>query len=137
MDILDLLTELRGEFGSQGGGRKSAVGGGRMASPSRSADKASAEKSRVTVYNSIDDALHKGFFGQIFSTTGSERLYVITQTKWGKSGQQTVGNKTAKGFSKGSIPSSFGDVKTFAVRTLQRHGGRKSKSLEQEGEKEI
>lgn len=137
MDIVEMIQELRGEFGSKGGGRKSAIAGGRLSTPSRSSGKASAEKSRVTIYNSIDDALHKGFFGQMFSTTGSERLYVITQKKWGKSGQQTVGNKTAKGFSKGSIPSSFGDVKTYAIRTLQRHGGRRGKSLGQEEEKQI
>ena len=101
MDILDLIQEVKGEFG-KGGGRKSAIAGGRKSDTSRSNDVTKSEKGRVTIYNSIDDALHKGFFGQIFSTTGSDRLYVITRKKWGKSGQQTVGSKTAKGFSPGS-----------------------------------
>ena len=72
-------------------------------------------KSRVKVYDSIDDALRHGHYGQIFSTKASKRLYVITRRKWGKSGQQTVGDKTAKGFSPGSIPSAFKDIKTYAV----------------------
>ena len=87
--------------------------------------KVEAEKSKARIYNTIDDALHQGYFGQIFSTKGSDRLYVITKSKWGKSGQQTVGSKTAKGFYPGTIPSSLKDVKKYAKRTLLRHGGGK------------
>ena len=124
-DIVKIIQELKGEFGK---GKKSTFSKGES-DVSRSKDKTHSEKSRVVIYKSIDDALHKGAFGQIFSTVNSDRLYVITHSKWGKSGQQTVGGKTAKGFTKGSIPSSFGDIKSYAIRTLQRHGGKKDKQL--------
>jgi len=85
-------------------------------------EKSKASKSRVKVYKSITDALSNGYVGQIFSTKNSERLYVITKRKWGKDDEQAVGDRVAKGFSPGSIPSKFTDVKKYAVRTLVRHG---------------
>ena len=83
-------------------------------------------KSRVKVYDSITTALKKGYVGQIFSTKNSNRLYVITKRKWGKDDEQEVGGRVAKGFSPGSIPSKFEDVKKYAVRTLVRHGKQRS-----------
>jgi hypothetical protein len=88
--------------------------------------KTQASKSRVKVYKSITDALKNGYVGQIFSTKNSNRLYVITKQKWGKDDEQEVGGRTAKGFSPGSIPSKFSDVKKYAVRTLMRHGKQKT-----------
>ena len=81
------------------------------------------KKARVRVYNSITDALRRGYIGQIFSTKGADRLYVITKQKWGKDDEQMVGGRTAKGFSPGSIPSKFNDVKKYSVRTMVRHAG--------------
>lgn len=81
------------------------------------------KKARVRVYSSITDALRRGYVGQIFSTKGADRLYVITKQKWGKDKEQMVAGRTAKGFSPGSIPSKFADVKKYAVRTMVRHAG--------------
>ena len=91
--------------------------------------KTKASKSRVKVYKSITDALSKGYVGQIFSTENSDRLYVITKQKWGKDDEQAVGGRTAKGFSPGSIPSKFADIKKYAVRTMMRHGKQRSEKF--------
>ena len=92
---------------------------------------AKAGKSRVKVYDSINQALNQGSMGQIFSTDKANRLYVLTKHKWGKSGQQTVGGKTAKGFTPGSATPGAGwkDIKGYAVRTMAKHGGKQLKSL--------
>ena len=81
------------------------------------------KKSRVRVYDSITDALKRGYIGQIFSTKDADRLYVITKQKWGKDNEQIISGRSAKGFTPGSIPSSFSDVKKYAVRTMVRHAG--------------
>jgi hypothetical protein len=88
------------------------------------------KKSRVRVYNSITDALRRGYIGQIFSTKGADRLYVITKQKWGKDREQIVSGRSAKGFSPETIPSSFSDVKKYAVRTMVRHAGGSKKGKE-------
>jgi hypothetical protein len=84
---------------------------------------AKAMKSRATVYNSITDALRNGYVGQIFSTDGSDRLYVITVQKWGKDMEQIINGRSAKAF------YSYKDAKKFAVRTMIRHAGEKSRDL--------
>tara|TARA_R110000824_G_scaffold320266_1_gene507225 strand:- start:990 stop:1370 length:381 start_codon:yes stop_codon:yes gene_type:complete len=88
-------------------------------------------KSRVKVYDSINKALEQGSMGQIFSTNKANRLYVLTKHKWGKSGQQTVGGKTAKGFTPGSATPGAGwkDIKGYAVRTMAKHGGKQKKAI--------
>lgn len=116
MNLVKLIKETRA---TQGKG--SASGRGKMKS-SKSKAHSKAGKSRVKVYRSITDALKKGHVGQIFSTKGADRLYVITKRKWGKDDEQEVGGRVAKGFSPGTIPSKFGDVKKYAVRTMVRHG---------------
>ena len=135
MDLVKLIRETRAS-----GGQGSTEGRNKMKS---SGDKAhsSSKKARAHIYKSIMDALKKGFIGQIFSTKGSDRLYVITKQKWGKSDAQSVGGRTAKGFSSGSIPSDFNDVKKYSVRTMVRHGKNKSKRFSsdkywQKGKKE-
>ena len=85
------------------------------------------KKSRVRVYSSITDALRRGYVGQIFSTKGADRLYVITKQKWGTDKEQIVNGRSAKGFTPGSIPSDFNDVKKYAVRTMVRHAGASDK----------
>jgi len=92
---------------------------------------AKASKSRVKVYDSIKQALEQGSMGQIFSTDKADRMYVLTKHKWGKSGQQTVGGKTAKGFTPGSATpgASWKDIKGYAVRTMAKHGGKQLKSI--------
>ena len=126
MDLLNLIRETRTSSG-QGSesGRQKGLG-----STKKSHSKAS--KSRVKVYKSITDALKNGYVGQIFSTKNSDRLYVITKRKWGKDDEQEVGGRVAKGFSPGSIPSNFSDVKKYAVRTMLRHGKQKSSKFKSE-----
>lgn len=119
MDLVNLIRETRATKGkgSEEGRSKGLNSKGR---------KAKASKSRVKVYRSITDALRKGYVGQIFSTEKSDRLYVITKQKWGKDNEQMIGGRTAKGFSPGTIPSKFSDIKKYAVRTMMRHGKQKS-----------
>jgi hypothetical protein len=116
MDILKLIKETRATLAKgSAAGRSAGLGSSKK-------DHSKSTKARVKVYKSITDALTKGYVGQIFSTKNADRLYVITKQKWGKSGQQTVNGRTAKGFTQGSIPASFKDVKKYSVRTMVRHG---------------
>jgi hypothetical protein len=80
-------------------------------------------KSRATVFDSITDALRKGYVGQVFSTKESDRLYVITVQKWGTDPEQIINGRSAKAFYK------YSDAKKFAVRTMIRHAGERSKDL--------
>jgi len=80
-------------------------------------------KSRARVYKSITDALRKGYVGQIFSTLESDRLYVITVQKWGTDTEQIINGRSAKAF------YNYNDAKKFAVRTMIRHAGERSKDL--------
>ena len=123
MDLLRLIGEAK-SIKAKG----SAEGREKMKSSSKKSHSRS-QKSRVKVYKSITDALKNGYLGQIFSTTNSDRLYVITKRKWGKDDEQEVGGRVAKGFSPGSIPSNFSDVKKYAVRTLLRHGKQKTEKF--------
>ena len=79
-----------------------------------------AAKSRVRVFATIAKALEQGHVGQIFSTQGSDRLYVVSNASWGKKSS----GKIAKGFTPGSsTPSSdWKSVKAHSVRTSLKHG---------------
>lgn len=118
MDLLSLIKETRATFAK---GSKSGRDKG-LSSVSKKNPHTKSQKSRVKVYNSITDALKKGYVGQIFSTKNADRLYVITRRKWGKDDEQMVNGRVAKGFTPGTIPSSFGDVKKYSIRTMVRHG---------------
>lgn len=120
MNLVEMINETRA-----GAGQGSAEGQ-RKGLGSKGKSHSKSAKSRVKVYDSITDALRKGYVGQMFSTKDADRLYVITKRKWGKDGEQEVGGRVAKGFSPGTIPGKFGDVKKYAVRTLLRHGKQKS-----------
>ena len=100
-EVLDLLTERKGKEGKDG--------------------EEKATKSRVKTYATIKKALSDGSFGQIFTTKGADRLYVISKGKWGKKSGR---GKIAKGFTPGSsTPSSeFGSIKKHAARTILRYG---------------
>lgn len=90
--------------------------------------KEKSQKSRVNTYDTIKDALGSGKYGDIFTTDGADRLYVISKGKWGsKSGR----GKIAKGFTPGSATPSakFASVKKHAIRTMLRYGKGGSKSL--------
>lgn len=88
----------------------------------------SSKKSKVVNYPSIKVALRKGYPGQIFSTKGAARLYVVSKAGWGKKSSGRI----AKGFTPGSAtPSAKWDsVKGHAVRTMKKHGKQKSKKFD-------
>jgi len=79
-----------------------------------------AGKSRVRIFATIAKALEQGYVGQIFSTKGSDRLYVISKAGWGEKSK----GKIAKGFTPGSAtPSSdWKSVKAHSMRTSLKHG---------------
>tara|TARA_R110000851_G_scaffold244962_1_gene397750 strand:- start:748 stop:1152 length:405 start_codon:yes stop_codon:yes gene_type:complete len=126
MDLLNLIKEAKAESG-----KGSEEGRSKGLTSSKKAH-AKSSKSRVKVFDSITDALKNGYVGQMFSTKNSDRLYVVTKRKWGTDDEQEVGGRVAKGFSPGSIPSKFADVKKYAVRTLLRHGKQKSGKFKSE-----
>lgn len=84
-------------------------------------------KSRVRVFATIAKALEQGHVGQVFSTKGADRLYVVSKAGWGKKSS----GKIAKGFTPGSAtPSSdWKSVKAHAVRTSLKHGAAKNSRL--------
>tara|TARA_R110000744_G_scaffold252514_3_gene368278 strand:- start:2201 stop:2608 length:408 start_codon:yes stop_codon:yes gene_type:complete len=95
-----------------------------------------SRKGRVKTYPSIKVALGQGSFGQIFSTTAANRLYVISKGKWGsKSGR----GKIAKGFTPGSATPSadFKSIKKHAARTLLRYGKGSNKLAQKYGSRSI
>lgn len=119
--FIETLKESRHEFGmGSASGRSKGIS-------SIKKDHTKAGKSKVKIYNSITDALKRGYMGQVFSTKNADRLYVITKAKWGKDDEQIINGRSAKGFTPGSIPASFKDVKGYAVRTMVRHSGHKGK----------
>lgn len=123
-ELIMLLNEKEGIPNSPGeSGRGSKEGRSKGLSQKQQVN---SVKSKVTVFKSVMDALKKGHFGQTFSTPKSNRLYVVTKHKWGKSDKQKVGNRVAKGFSQGDKPSSFSDVRKYAQKTMVRHGGKSS-----------
>jgi len=86
-----------------------------------------SKKSRARIFSTIKDALDHGFVGQIFSTKGSDRLYVISRAGWGEKSK----GKIAKGFTPGSSTpgSDFKSIKAHAARTMLKHGTSKSQRL--------
>ena len=126
MDLLNLIKEAKAESG------KGSEEGRSKGLTSSKKGHAKSAKARVKVFDSITDALKNGYVGQMFSTKNSDRLYVVTKRKWGTDDEQEVGGRVAKGFTPGSIPSKFADVKKYAVRTLLRHGKQKTGKFKSE-----
>jgi len=123
MNLFDIL-EGRSESGK--GSKK-----GRSKYTSRDGAKkkgaTKAAKARATSYDTIKKALSAGKAGDIFTTDGSDRLYVISKAGWGKKSS----GKIAKGFTPGSSTpgSDFKSVKAHAARTAVKHGTRSSNRL--------
>jgi len=95
-----------------------------------------SRKGRVKTYPSIKVALSQGSFGQIFSTTAANRLYVISKGKWGKKSGR---GKIAKGFTPGSATPSadFKSIKKHAARTLVRYGKGSDKLAQKYGSRSM
>lgn len=91
-----------------------------------------ARKSRVKVYDTIRDALGSGAtYGTIFSTKAADRLYVISRPTWGAKSRSGGNTRIAKGFTPGSATpnASWPSIKSYAVRTMLKHGKTKAKRL--------
>ena len=114
MSFLSIINEAKG---SEVYGSKEGTKGKNRSGVTKS------QKSRVKVYPSIMSALRAGQIGDIFSTDGSERLYVISKQKWGTDKDQVVAGRIAKGFTPGSAtPSaSWPSIKKHSVRTKLRY----------------
>jgi hypothetical protein len=105
----------------------------------RRKERVSSQKSKAATYDTIKDALKKTSPGTIFTTKGSYRMYVTTAGGWGKSKQQRVSGRTAKGFTPGSATPSadWKSVKSHAARTKVKHGKSTSKRLTAKARREI
>ncbi len=116
MTLFNILLEDAGK------GKGSKKGREKYASKKGATQKGAVKsvKSRVRIYTSIAKALEQGKVGEIFSTTGSDRLYVVSKADWGKKSK----GKIAKGFTPGaSTPSSdWKSVKAHSMRTSLKHG---------------
>ena len=114
MSFLSLINEAKGSdvFGSKEGTKGRSRAG-----------VTKSQKSRVKVYPSIMSALRSGQIGDIFSTDGSERLYVISKQKWGTDKDQVVAGRIAKGFTPGSATpnATWPSIKKHSVRTKLRY----------------
>jgi len=126
MNLVEILSILNEEEGEEVDTSKEGATGKKNLS----------RKGRVKTYSSIKKALSNGYFGQMFTTTAANRLYVISKGKWGsKSGR----GKIAKGFTPGSsTPSSaFKSVKKHAARTMLRYGSGSDKLAAKYGSRTI
>ena len=119
MRLIDLLQESRFEKGQGSRAGRSVF----ASKAGATRDRVKSKKSKVRVFPSISKALGVVDYGTIFSTTASDRLYVATRPTWGKKSVQQS-DKVAKGFASGT---PFSEIKGYAVRTMRKHGGQKSK----------
>ena len=123
------LFEILSEDASKGKGSKK----GREKYTSKEGTKkkgaVKARKGRVRVFATIAKALEQGHVGQIFSTKGADRLYVISKSGWGHKSKGRI----AKGFTPGSSTpgSDWKSVKAHSMRTSLKHGHTQSKRLQQ------
>lgn len=129
MSLIDLIKNLQSESEQELDEKSERYPSGRGSYKRK--DKSVSRKSKVPNYKTIKDALAKTKPGTIFSTKGSYRLYVTTAGGWGKSKQQRVSGRTAKGFTPGSSTpgSEWSSIKSHAARTKVKHGSAKASSL--------
>jgi hypothetical protein len=98
----------------------------------KTSSKAKAKKSHIPVFSTIKTALKSGKVGpgDLFSTKGSDRIYMVTAKPWGdgadKETAQTHNGLTAKGFSGGGDQSptstSIKTLKKVSKRAKERAG---------------
>jgi len=131
MYLIDLIKRLRGEDLDEKKSSRYPSGRGKY----HRGHITTSRKSKMPVFNTIKDALGKTRAGAIFSTTGSARTYVTTDGGWGKSGEQKVSGRSAKGFTPGSSTpgSSWSSIRDHAARTRVKHGTGTSSSLKKRG----
>jgi len=123
---MNIFTLLEGKAESGQGSKK-----GREKYSSKDGAKESgavkSRKSRARIYGTIAKALSQGKVGEIFSTKGADRLYVISKASWGEKSK----GKIAKGFTPGSSTpgSDFKNIKAHAARTMVKYHSSGSKRL--------
>lgn len=120
MDIFDQILEAKGKRYPKGRGSYSTKG---------KSGKTTAAKSKVKVYDTLEKGVCAGHAGQMMSTKGSKRIYVISkQRKKQKSHVPSCSGRIAKGFTPGSATpnAKFSSIKAHSVRTLRKHGRHKS-----------
>ena len=126
---MNLFTLLEARTGA---GEGSKAGREKYASKEGTKDSKAVKsrKSRSRIYGTISKALSQGKTGEIFSTKGADRLYVISKASWGKKSS----GKIAKGFTPGSSTpgSDFKNIKAHSARTMVKHGTSNSKRLKKE-----
>jgi len=129
--LIDTLKEIN--EGRAESGRGSKAGREKFASKEGTQGRSvKAKKSRVKVYDTIDDALHSGApYGTIFSTKAADRLYVISKPTWGTKSRAGGNTRIAKGFTPGSATpnATWPSIKSHAVRTMIKHGKTKAGRL--------
>lgn len=124
MSLFDILTEDASKAkGSKKGREKYSSKEG-----AKKKGAVKARKGRVRVFATIAKALEQGHVGQIFSTKGADRLYVISKAGWGKKSSGRI----AKGFTPGSSTpgSDWKNIKSHSMRTSLKHGVTKSGRLD-------
>ena len=72
MDIFDYILEAKGKRYPSGRGTYDTKG---------KSGKATAMKSRVKVYDTLEKGVCAGYPGQMMSTKGSKRVYVISKQR--------------------------------------------------------
>ena len=124
MDLFDIILEAKGGRYPKGRGKYSTLS---------KSGKSTAMKSRVKVYDTLEKGLCKGFPGQMMSTKGSKRVYVISKgRKKQKSHVPSCSGRIAIGFTPGSSTpdSKFTSIKAHSVRTMKKHGKQRSKKFD-------
>lgn len=114
IDLIDLVNESRTEMAKGSKEGRSSIHNFSKKSHSKSS------KSRIKVYNSITDALRRGYMGQMFSTKNADRIYVITSQKWGEDPEQIINGRSAKGF---STKTPLDRIKKYSRYVMVNHAG--------------
>tara|TARA_R110000822_G_scaffold56896_2_gene143520 strand:- start:998 stop:1432 length:435 start_codon:yes stop_codon:yes gene_type:complete len=120
MSVFDILES---KFESGQGSKK---GRKKKSGPNKKGE-AKATKARARVYDTLKKATSGGKPGDVVTTKGSDRLYVLSKASWGSKSSGTI----AKGFTPGSSTpgSDFKSIKAHAARTSVKHGSSHSERL--------
>jgi len=92
------------------------------------AAKVDPKRAKLPMFQTIRDGITKTGFGGIFTTPGSDRIYVTSKASWGKQSNGRI----AKGF---PADTPMQEIKGYSERTKVKHG---SKDISKEkGKKEL
>ncbi len=96
--------------------------------------KVDPKRAKLPLFPTLRDGLSKLGYGGVFTTPGSDRIYVSTKGTWGAKS----GDKVAKGF---PSDTPMSEIQGYAKRTQVKHGsqnlskekGKKEKSKSEHG----